>query len=114
MCKFKDLTNELGYTYLDRFYEKLAYLTSINLNKNVSALDTINLLAEEMSFSDDGYLYFLTQQEYPIDSTDDIYFRLEYNSNNRCYCLTVEDKEIGTCESLSSIIKEYIEDFFIN
>ena len=26
MYKFKDLTNELGFTYLDRFYEKLAYL----------------------------------------------------------------------------------------
>lgn len=113
MCKFKDLTNELGYTYLDRFYEKLAYLLSENLNKDVSALKTISLLAEEMSFTDDGYLCFLVEQEHPIDPTDDIRFRLEGLNNDGYYSLKVEGEEIGLCDSLSSVVKGCIEDFFI-
>lgn len=113
MCKFKDLTNELGYTYLDRFYEKLAYRVSENRSKDVSALETINLLAEEMSFSDDGYLCFLVEQEHPIDATDDINFRLENKNSDGYYSLKVQGKEIGLCDSLSSVIKECIEDFFL-
>lgn len=113
MCKFKDLTNELGYTYLDRFYEKLAYRVSEHRNKDVSALETITLLAEEMSFSDDGYLFFIVEQEHPIDLTDDIKFRLDSRNNEGYYSLKVEGEEIGLCDSLSSVIKGCIEDFFM-
>lgn len=113
MYKFKDLTNELGYTYLDRFYEKLAYLVSENLNKDISALKTISLLAEEMSFTDDGYLCFLVEQEHPIDPTDDICFRLDSRNSDGYYSLKVQGEEIGICDSLSSVVKGCIEDFFI-
>lgn len=113
MYKFKDLTNQLGYTYLDRFYEKLAYLLGENLNNNVSALKTIKLLAKEMSFTDDGYLCFMVEQEYPIDPTDDICFKLCEKNSEGLYSLSVEGREIGLCDSLSSSIKDCLEDFFI-
>lgn len=112
MCKFKDLTNELGCTYLDRFFEKLAYRVGENTNTDISALQTITMLAEEMIYSDDGYLCFLVEQEHPIDSTDDIFFRLDEESNSGLYSLKVEGEEIGVCDSLSSVIKNCIEDFF--
>lgn len=113
MCKFKDLTNELGYTYLDRFYEKLAYRLGENVDANISALETMHILAEEMSYSDDGYLYYLVEQEHPIDPTDDIKFRLECLSGEGYYSLKVEGEEVGVCDSLSSVIKGCIEDFFM-
>lgn len=113
MYKFMDLTNELGYTYLDRFYEKLAYRVSENLNTDISAIDTISMLAEEMFYTDDGYLCFLVEQEHPIDRTDDIYFRLDVDNESGYYSLKVDGEEIGLCDSLSSVIKGCIEDFFV-
>lgn len=113
MYKFKDLTNELGFTYLDRFYEKLAYLVSENLDKDVSALNTMKLLAEEMLFTDDGYLCYMVEQEHPIDYTDDIYFKLNSKNDEGLYSLHVQGEEIGLCDSLSSVLKDCIEGFFI-
>lgn len=111
--KFKDLTNELGCTYLDRLSEKLAYKVSKYMNKDISALETISLLADEMLFTDDGYLWFLIEQEHPIDKSDDIRFRLEGQLDKGYYLLKVNDEEVGFCESLSSALKGCIEDFFV-
>ena len=113
MYKFKDLTNELGYTYLDRFSEKLAYKVSKYINTDISALETIGLLADEMLFTDDGYLWFLVEQEHPIDKSDDIRFRLDSKTEKGMYSLKVNGEEIGICDSLSSALKGCIEDFFI-
>ena len=113
MYKFKDLTNELGYTQLDRFCEKLAFSVAENLDRKVSALATIKKLAEEMCFTDDGYLCYLVEQEHPIDPTDDIYFKLSSRNDEGLYSLEVEGEEIGLCDSLSSILKDCIEGFFI-
>ena len=113
MYKFKDLTNELGFTHLDRFYEKLSYLVAQNLDSEVSALNTIKQLAEEMLFTDDGYLCYMVEQEHPIDYTDDIHFKLKSKNEDGLYSLCVDGEEIALCDSLSSVLKDCIEEFFI-
>ena len=113
MYKFKELTNVLGYTYLDRFYEKMAYRLSENRNSDVSALETLSILADEMSFSDDGCLYSIIENDFSITELDDIHFRLEYVKKDDNYVLFIDNKIFGTCDSLSSVVKDCVEDFFV-
>lgn len=113
MCKFKDLTNELGFTYLDRFYEKLAFRLGENIGVEISSIETMNMLAQEMSYTDDGYLYFLVEQEHPIDPSEDLKFMLTEKTSDGYYYILADNEKIGACDSLSSVIKGCIEDFFM-
>lgn len=111
MSKFKELTDVLGYTYLDRFYEKLSYRISQYQNKDVSALETLRILADEMTFTDDGGLHDIIDNQFCVLEEDDIKFRLQ-KTNRKTYVVIADDKVIGTCYSLSSNVKGCIEDFF--
>ena len=107
---FADLLDELGFTYLDRFYEKMAYKVANNLNKNVSALSVINELASEICFTDDGYLYCIIDNF--SNALEDMYFRLESVKKTNSYVLLIDDKVEGTVSTLSSPLKSIIEAYF--
>lgn len=115
MCKFKDLINtsdDLGYTYLDRFYEKLAYRLSENIDKEVSAMNTLGELADEMSFTDDGFLYYIVESDFNLDVSEDMKFKIEYIKKSNSYVLMVNNKLYSAFDSLSSVLKSCIEDYF--
>lgn len=108
--KFKDLIDELGYTYLDRFYEKMAYKLASSLNKDVSALSVLNELADEMCFTDDGYLYCIIDGF--SNMLEDSFFRLEVVRKTDSYVLLIDNHIEGTVASLSSVLKSLIESYF--
>lgn len=112
MTGFKGIINELGYTYLDRFYEKLAYMLSKNIDLDVSCMNTLNLLAEEMCFTDDGYLYYIIDSNGTIDETEDIKFKVEHVKKNNSYVLMINNKIYSVFDSLTSALKSSIEDYF--
>lgn len=112
MPKFIDLVNNLGYTYLDRLFEKLAYKLSENIDNNVSGKETIKELADEIAFTDDGYLYSMIFSDYNFDVVEDVQFKIQYVKKSNNYVLLIDDKLYSAFESLSSVLKSLIEDYF--
>lgn len=112
MTGFKGLINELGYTYLDRFYEKLAYKLSKSIDSDVSAINTLTTLADEMCFTDDGYLYYIIESTFNLEEAEDIRFRIEYIKNSSSYVLLINDKLYSAFDALTSTLKSSIEDYF--
>lgn len=112
MKQIKNLINSLGYTYLDRIYEKLSYVLSKNLNENVSIIEVLKLLADEMAFTDDGYLYYILDSEFNIDLAEDIQFRIEHIKKSNNYILFVNNEVYNAFDSLSSVLKASIEEYF--
>lgn len=112
MKQIKSLINSLGYTYLDRTYEKLSYMLSKNLNKEVSVIEVLKQLADEMSFTDDGYLYYIIDSEFNIDMAEDINFKIEHIRKSNSYILFVNNEIYNAFDSLSSVLKASIEEYF--
>ena len=112
MNQIKSLINSLGYTYLDRFYEKLSYVLSKNLNKEVSSKEVLTRLADEMSFTDDGYLYYIIDSEFNLELAEDMKFKIEHIKKSNSYVLYVNDRLYNAFDSVSSVLKSSIEDYF--
>ena len=112
MKQIETLINNLSYTYLDRFFEKLSYMLSKNLDSDVSIIETLKLLADEMAFTDDGYLYYIIDTEFGIDTAEDIKFKIEHIKNSNNYVLFVNNKVYSAFDSLSSVLKTTIEEYF--
>lgn len=112
MKHVKSLVNNLSYTYLDRLFEKLSYILSMNLDKDVSIIEVLNQLAEEMVFTDDGYLYYIIDTEFNINAAEDMKFKIEHIKNSNNYVLFVNNKIYTAFDSLTSVLKSSIEDYF--
>ena len=112
MKKVKSLVDNLSYTYLDRLYEKMSYTLSVNLDKYVSIIEVLQTLADEMAFTDDGYLYYIIDTEFNIDDSEDIKFKIEHIKNSNNYVLFVNNNIYTAFDSLSSVLKSSIEDYF--
>lgn len=112
MTGFKGIVNQLGCTYLDRFYEKLAYVLSENIDIDVSCIKTLSLLADEMCFTDDGYLYEIIDSNGIIDDDGDIKFKIEHIKKNDSYALLIDNKLYMVFDSLTSTLKASIEEYF--
>ena len=112
MKKVETLIRELNLTYLDRFCEKLSYVLSKNLNQEVSSKEVLSGLADEIAFTDDGYLFYMIDTEFNIDLAEDMRFKIEHIKKSNNYVLLINNEIYNIFDCLSSTVKRSIEDYF--